>query len=65
MAISDIAVYPVEEFLERAGLSEEHLRKLKRDGLPIVRIGRRRMISGRDFHEFVRRQFTAPTGEAV
>ena len=43
------AVYPLEDFKQRTGLESASLRKMRRQGLVVRRIGRRSYVLGRDF----------------
>lgn len=57
-------LYPLAVFQKRTGFRRESRAKLRREGLPIRRVGRQRFVLGRDFIEFVLTQGDLERGEA-
>lgn len=43
------AIYPLPEFMRRTGLEEASVRRMRKEGLIIRRIGRRSYVRGSDF----------------
>jgi hypothetical protein len=50
--------YPLPDFKRRLGLNDDAMRKAKRAGLPVRRIGRRKFILGEEALAYLR---TCPT----
>lgn len=55
-AISDNESLAVPDWMARTGQGPRSLRRLKREGLPVRRIGRRCYILGRDWNLFLAKQ---------
>jgi hypothetical protein len=45
--------YPIETFLQRAGLTKSSLREARRRGLKSYRVGKRTFVHGADFLAFI------------
>jgi hypothetical protein len=58
-------VYSLEAFAEVTGMREAAVRRLRRQGLPIRRVGLRSFILGEDFADFVKEhgKILGPKGE--
>lgn len=54
-------VYTLAEFYRRSGIGEYGMRKAKRRGLRVVKVGSRTFVRGRDFVEFVDQQNNGAT----
>jgi len=52
MILSD-ATYTLGEFQRISGLGEAALRKARRQGLVVIRVGRRGFVKGRDFQDYL------------
>ena len=52
MILSD-ATYTLGEFQRISGLGEAALRKARRQGLVVSRVGRRGFVTGRDFQDYL------------
>jgi hypothetical protein len=48
-------VYPLSLFLRLTGLSNCAIREAQKNGLRTTKVGRRRFISGRDWHSYLER----------
>lgn len=53
--ISDSESYTVDEFRRRLNIGAKLWRKLQAQGLKVREAGRRRFVTGRDWHEFLLR----------
>lgn len=53
--IAKDAVYSLTEFSRISGLGETALRKMRRQGLTIRRVGSRSFVYGADFHDYLER----------
>ncbi len=61
--IRDDTTYPLEVFQRTAGLGKHAFAQLRRNGLPVRRVGNRAFILGRDFSAFLSRQIEERTSD--
>jgi hypothetical protein len=47
------ATYPLREFQRISGLGDAALRRARRQGLVVSRVGRCGFVNGRDFHDYL------------
>ena len=59
--ISALEVYSVAEFRKRMGFGDFSFRKLRAAGLPIVEFGKKRIVRGKDWLEFLDKQAAVST----
>ncbi len=52
-AVSTSEVYPLEVFKRLTGLDTWAIRRARRDGLRVVKVGRRQYVRGSSFAEFL------------
>lgn len=57
--------YSVAEFKRRSGLGDYAFREVRRAGLRIISIGKKRFVLGADWLEFLHRAAELPRGEAI
>ncbi|MBA2117072.1 helix-turn-helix domain-containing protein [Bremerella alba] len=54
--ISRQELYTTRQLKARLGISDASIREMKREGLPVIRLGKRAFISGNQIIEFLERR---------
>lgn len=49
-------IYPLADFMSRVGLGEFAMRRARREGLRVVRMGKSVFVRGEDFIDFLNKQ---------
>lgn len=58
-AISTTEIYPLPEFQKKTGLNRWAIAAARKKGLKVVKVGRRKFVSGAAWAEFLRAQADA------